>query len=181
MVLTKPYISKETHLKVDGNLLLKNRHYPLNFYSNHPTMRKTGTAILIAANLQFAVTNKLTDADGRYLFVKGEMAGKTYTIANMYAPNLGQASFVRRTLRKLDKFTEGVLILGDDLKFPLYPLVDTRSTKTTWRLNDTLLDEPLRAQIDKHIRQYFEENTTDDLPDMTIWEAHKSVLRGHLI
>ncbi|CAH2282198.1 Hypothetical predicted protein [Pelobates cultripes] len=60
---------------------------------------------------------------------------------------------------------------------PLY-----RPARTSWRLNDSLLlDELLRAQIAKHVHQYFKENTTEGVSDMTLWEAHKSVMMGHLI
>ncbi|CAH2274613.1 Hypothetical predicted protein, partial [Pelobates cultripes] len=53
------------------------------------------------------------------------MARKVYTFATIYTPNSGQASFLRRTLTKLSRFTEGTLILGGDLNVPLDPKMDT--------------------------------------------------------
>ncbi|CAH2220431.1 endonuclease, partial, partial [Pelobates cultripes] len=55
-------------------------------------------------------------------------------------------------------------------------------TRRTRRLNDTLLtDIVLRDQITQTLTSYFAENETDDVSDMTIWEAHKSVKQGKLI
>ncbi|CAH2284691.1 UDP-Gal:beta c beta 1,4- galactosyltransferase, polypeptide 1, gene 1 isoform X1 [Pelobates cultripes] len=54
--------------------------------------------------------------------------------------------------------------------------------KRTWRLNDTLLTEvSLRDQITQTLTNDFTENEMDDVSDMTVWEAHKSVIRGKLI
>ncbi|CAH2306963.1 Hypothetical predicted protein [Pelobates cultripes] len=194
-----------------------------------------------------------------------------YTFATIYTPNTGQASFIRRTLTKLARFTEGILVFGGDFNIPLDPLIDTstgrssiphsairtvhkalrdlrlvdswrarhpddrdyayystihkrysridyvfiqqegltymqradihttpwsdhsaaqvtmtspmfRPTRTAWRLNDSLLmDKILKTQLEEHLQQYFAENNTEEVSDMTIWEAHKSVIRGHLI
>ncbi|CAH2224486.1 Hypothetical predicted protein, partial [Pelobates cultripes] len=81
---------QETHLRPETNKLLKDKTYPTNYYSNHPTARKAGTAILLASHLQFKPIDTLSDAGGRFLFVKGEIAQKVYTFATVYTPNSGQ-------------------------------------------------------------------------------------------
>uniref|UniRef100_A0A8C5QKB6 Reverse transcriptase domain-containing protein n=1 Tax=Leptobrachium leishanense TaxID=445787 RepID=A0A8C5QKB6_9ANUR len=63
------------------------------------------------------------------------------------------------------------------LTSPLY-----RSREHTWRLNTSLLTDPmLRADIDEALKQYFEINTTPEVSPHTIWAAHKATIRGLLI
>ncbi|CAH2311611.1 Hypothetical predicted protein [Pelobates cultripes] len=261
---------QETHFREGAAPTLKNKHYPTNYYGNHPTAKKAGVAILIAARLQFQEQDRLIDHNGRYAFVKGNIAGRCYTFATIYVPN-NQSRFLKNTLKALTDFTEGTLIAGGDFNVTLDPKVDSstghssilqreirtihhtlktlrlvdcwrtlnpldreythystihkrysridflllqqealirlrrasihaatwsdhgqvsmdlespliRPTKTTWRLNDSLLtDLPLRAQVTDTLQTYFTENETRDVSDMTVWEAHKSVLRGKLI
>lgn len=45
-----------------------------------------------------------------------------------------------------------------------------------------MLTDPLTLDpITDAIKTYFRENTTDDVSPLTIWEAHKCVLRGKLM
>lgn len=54
--------------------------------------------------------------------------------------------------------------------------------RNTWRLNEELLDDrDIEKIIKDEIEGYFRENDTPDLPRATLWEAHKSVIRGKLI
>ncbi|CAH2220953.1 Hypothetical predicted protein [Pelobates cultripes] len=262
---------QETHLRDVDNHRLRNKHYHTTFHSNHPTARKAGVSILLNTNLQFTHSETVVDPNGRFLFVKGMISQKTYTLASVYAPNKSQAKFLCRTLLKLAAFTEGILVLGGDFNITLEPLSDSstghssiaqaairrirktlqdlrlvdtwrtlhpddrdytyysplhsrysridyifiqqegltflkkaairptpwadhsessihldsplfRPTQKTWRINESLLlDTPIRTQIAEHLNQYFAENTTEDMSNITLWEAHKSVLRGHLI
>uniref|UniRef100_A0A8C5LSB4 exodeoxyribonuclease III n=1 Tax=Leptobrachium leishanense TaxID=445787 RepID=A0A8C5LSB4_9ANUR len=65
-----------------------------------------------------------------------------------------------------------------DLHSPLF-----RPRERTWRLNTTLLDDPLlKAKFSDHLKQYFQDNLDiEDIPVATVWEAHKAVIRGHFI
>lgn len=54
-----------------------------------------------------------SDASGRFL------------IANLYAPNCQQDTFIKRHLNMLQRFSEGQLIVGSDLNVPLIPTEDT--------------------------------------------------------
>lgn len=52
----------------------------------------------------------------------------------------------------------------------------------TWRINEDLLDDSeTKKTIMEEIANYFAENDTPDLSRATIWEAHKSVIRGKLL
>uniref|UniRef100_A0A8C5Q7A1 Reverse transcriptase domain-containing protein n=3 Tax=Leptobrachium leishanense TaxID=445787 RepID=A0A8C5Q7A1_9ANUR len=65
-----------------------------------------------------------------------------------------------------------------DLTSPL-----CRPRERTWRLNVTLLDDPvLTAEFSAHLTRYVQDNLdTEDVPLATVWEAHKAVIRGHFI
>uniref|UniRef100_A0A8C5PYQ7 Endonuclease/exonuclease/phosphatase domain-containing protein n=1 Tax=Leptobrachium leishanense TaxID=445787 RepID=A0A8C5PYQ7_9ANUR len=63
------------------------------------------------------------------------------------------------------------------LTSPLY-----RPASFSWRLNDSFLaKESLIADSEQVLETYFAENTTPDISDPVIWEAHKCVIRGHYI
>ncbi|CAH2250629.1 Hypothetical predicted protein, partial [Pelobates cultripes] len=262
---------QETHLRVTDTRRLTDRRFPDAFHSTHPTARKAGVAILLANSLHFTQSDMMADGYGKYLFVKGVVAQRTYTFASIYAPNTKQAKFLRATLLKLANFTEGALIMGGDFNAPLDPILDSstghssipqtairtirrtlrnlrlvdawrtlhpgdrdythysalhhrhsridylflqqeglhglldveirptpwsdhsavsmlmdsplyRPVQSTWRLNESLLsDIAIQAQLVEHLNNYFTENDTDDVSALTLWEAHKSVLRGLLI
>lgn len=57
-----------------------------------------------------------------------------------------------------------------------------RSQDTTWHINDTTLTHPSHSlEIEKALTEYFLVNDTADVSDLTVWEAHKTVIRGKLI
>ncbi|CAH2315364.1 Hypothetical predicted protein [Pelobates cultripes] len=205
---------QETHFKEGAAPMLKSKHYPNAACSNHPTARRAGVAILLEAKQQFCEADRLSDANGRYLFLKGDIQDRRYTFARIYVPNNNQAQYIRKSLLKLSSFTEGTLILGGDFHVPLHPLTDLstghsciteaeiaaahwsdhgpvtlkidsprmRPTSWAWRLQDSLLlDLTVREQVSEELNSYFMLNATRDHVATTIWEAHKSVIRGTLM
>ncbi|CAH2274202.1 Hypothetical predicted protein [Pelobates cultripes] len=163
---------QETHFQKGLAPPLRNKHYPTNYFSNHPAAKKAGVAIMIATRVQFRELDKEIDERGRYAFIKGEISDRRYTIATIYAPNRNQA----RRLTRLQKASITAATWSDygQVSIDIDSLF-TRPIKKTWRLNDTLLTD-LRDQITQALTTYFSENETDDVSDMTVWEAHKSVI-----
>ncbi|CAH2254694.1 Hypothetical predicted protein [Pelobates cultripes] len=54
--------------------------------------------------------------------------------------------------------------------------------RSPWRLNEQLLHDPHFVQtLQKDMQAYFEANNTDDISTMTLWMAHKPVIRGLLV
>uniref|UniRef100_A0A8C5LLZ8 Reverse transcriptase domain-containing protein n=1 Tax=Leptobrachium leishanense TaxID=445787 RepID=A0A8C5LLZ8_9ANUR len=53
----------------------------------------------------------------------------------------------------------------------------------TWRMNTHLLDDPgFSAELSCALKHYFEDNVgVGEVPEVTVWEAHKAVMRGLLI
>lgn len=64
-------------------------------------------------------------------------------------------------------------------------LADSRLKRCHWQLNDFLLKNiSTKADLGtalKKLKLYFAENTTPDISSGTLWEAHKSVIRGQCI
>uniref|UniRef100_A0A8C5M9A7 Endonuclease/exonuclease/phosphatase domain-containing protein n=1 Tax=Leptobrachium leishanense TaxID=445787 RepID=A0A8C5M9A7_9ANUR len=57
-----------------------------------------------------------------------------------------------------------------------------RPSERQWRLNISLLSDPgFVTEIDSHLQAYFETNGDTDVPEPTMWEAHKAVVRGLFI
>ena len=56
-----------------------------------------------------------------------------------------------------------------------------RAHDRTWYLPDVLIKHPsYRLPIEKALTEYLEHNTNTEIPFLTLWEAHKPVLRGVL-
>ncbi|CAH2249572.1 Hypothetical predicted protein [Pelobates cultripes] len=116
---------QETHFRGESAPTLKDASFPQGYFADHQTAKKAGVAILFAHTVPFECTNKLADATGRLLFLKGTIAGTTYMLASINVPNARQHRFLRGTLRTLERFQEGLLIVAGDLNVALDPIVDT--------------------------------------------------------
>lgn len=59
---------------------------------------------------------------------------------------------------------------------------ESTSRTKTWRLNSSLLkDTEFTAHIEAWIQDYFRENISPDISQITLWEAHKCVIWGELM
>lgn len=116
---------QETHFRENTFPILKNRYFPIVYNSTNSEAKSRGVSILILAKLPCSLTDVRSDLLGRFLFNKGQIGGIGVTIANLYAPNIQQETFVKKHLTILRKFSEGQLIVGGDLNTPLHPEVDT--------------------------------------------------------
>uniref|UniRef100_A0A8C5M9V7 exodeoxyribonuclease III n=1 Tax=Leptobrachium leishanense TaxID=445787 RepID=A0A8C5M9V7_9ANUR len=57
-----------------------------------------------------------------------------------------------------------------------------RPTIPAWRLNDYLLSDPTVAQdCAQALQTYFNDNVHPDISSLTVWEAHKCVIRGFYV
>ncbi|CAH2301823.1 Hypothetical predicted protein, partial [Pelobates cultripes] len=125
---------QETHFQKGARPKLTNQHYTQGYYSDYHGGKARGTAILFHKRVPFWEGGCLSDDEGRYLFLKGEIAGRQYTFATIYAPN---TRHLKQTLHKHQAFKEGTLILGGDFNVALEPSWDT-STGTSHIPNQQL-------------------------------------------
>uniref|UniRef100_A0A8C5WLI0 Reverse transcriptase domain-containing protein n=1 Tax=Leptobrachium leishanense TaxID=445787 RepID=A0A8C5WLI0_9ANUR len=57
-----------------------------------------------------------------------------------------------------------------------------RPRERTWQLNTSLLSDPVLVEtVGSLLKEYFRDHENSEVPLPTIWEAHKAVVRGHLI
>lgn len=106
--------------------------FPFNqwFQSTSPIRGARGVTIAINRTVPFLLVEVERDLEGRFLCVKGRMQNQCYTFTSIYAPNNGTVDFISKTLKKLEKLREGILILGGDFNLTLDPEMDTSSGKT---------------------------------------------------
>lgn len=83
---------------------------------------------------------------------------------------------------RIKKCQIGVKDISDHAGVYLSLHLDTEVKNTTWRLNTSLLNDPLCKQyIKKKFEEYLEQNDNDEVSPVTVWDAAKAVLRGKLI
>lgn len=73
----------------------------------------------------------MADPEGRFLFIRGKLFNMVCTIANIYSLNKDPDKFLKGTLKKLDAFKEGKLIIACDLNWSIDPILDT-SGSSSW-------------------------------------------------
>lgn len=103
---------QETHFTPQSLPRLPKHLFNQWFISTSPTPKSKGTAIAIHRSCPFQPTDTRIDPLGRYVFLKGSLAGHIYTLASVYAPNVNQLGFLDTMLERLGEFREGFLILG---------------------------------------------------------------------
>ena len=101
--------------------------------------RKTGVAILISDKIDCKI-KKVTRDKGHYIMIKGSLQ-EEITILNLYAPNIGEAQYIRQLLTVIKGETDSNTIIVEYFNTPL-PAMDRSSrqkiSKENTALNDTL-------------------------------------------
>uniref|UniRef100_A0A8C5PEB2 Reverse transcriptase domain-containing protein n=1 Tax=Leptobrachium leishanense TaxID=445787 RepID=A0A8C5PEB2_9ANUR len=152
---TSVALLQETHFRLGSTQALQHPDYPLGYFGSYSEGKSRGVAILISRLIPFEVEDTLTDPSGRYIFVKGRIAGTFYTFASIYLPNTAQHRSLQRILTSLRDFQKGCLYVGGDLNVPLDPRVDT-STRVSGVPQSTI----------RHIRR-----TLDSLRLVDSWKS----------
>ena len=62
--------------------------------------KKDGVAILISDELDFKPKTATRDKEGHYIMIKGSIQQEDLTIVNIYAPNMGAASYISQLITK---------------------------------------------------------------------------------
>lgn len=88
-------------------------HFP-QFYLANAEDKTRGVAILFAKDCQFKVSKTLSDPEGRFLLVKGQIVDQTFSLISYYTPNKGQSVFFTSLFQTLGPLLEGTVILGGD-------------------------------------------------------------------
>lgn len=121
---------QETHFTPQSLPKLPTHLFNQWFTSTSPTAKSKGTAIAIHKNHPFQPLENKINLQGRYVFLKGNIAGQKYTFATLYAPNTDQLTFIDSTLTLLADFREGLLILRGVFSISPDPLLDTSHVRS---------------------------------------------------
>ena len=110
---------QETHLTDAEHAKLTRQWQGQIFYSSF-TSQSRGVATLIGKNVPLQVDNIERDKQGRYLILKGSIAGESITLVNVYGPNYDCPQFFQ-SLFFTFTCPPRELIIGGDLNLVLDP------------------------------------------------------------
>lgn len=122
---------QETHFKSHKIPRLTDSYFTEAHHATNDKTKSKGVSILISREAPFELTDKLTDPNGRFIFLKGKYNNCPITLANVYFPNTSHLPFCRELIKELESFSSGCLTLGGDFNLPINPLADTSTGKRT--------------------------------------------------
>ena len=93
-------------------------------FCNPGTSKSKGVITLVSKHIQLKCLNQIKDNTGRILIVLAEIYGVVVSLANIYAPNLDDASFFLELETKLHMAGDYDIIIGGDFNLLLDPLLD---------------------------------------------------------
>lgn len=93
------------------------------FLANAPD-KTHGVAICVAKSLAYSLSQTITDPEGRYIMVKGDLEGTIVTLLSYYALNRDQLSFFQDQLQQLSHLFEGMLLNVEDYNITLDSSLD---------------------------------------------------------
>ncbi|OCT79596.1 hypothetical protein XELAEV_18026406mg [Xenopus laevis] len=106
------------------------------YLNNNPVKKAAGVMILLHDDLPFEYIDSLSDTEGRYITIKGKLAGQLCTIANVYVPNSGQIMYIKNFLKVLEEFSVGRLIVGGDFNLIVNSSADKTNAKCRFSYKD---------------------------------------------
>uniref|UniRef100_A0A671TVT9 Reverse transcriptase domain-containing protein n=1 Tax=Sparus aurata TaxID=8175 RepID=A0A671TVT9_SPAAU len=120
---------QETHLDFKEHEKLKRMGFTSVFSSSYKAGRRRGVAILLSGKLHFEKILEISDREGRFILVRGNIEGDPVTLLNVYAPPGSDIHFFKRVVDMITSETVGLLICGGDLNIHLQPKLDTSNGK----------------------------------------------------
>ena len=101
---------------------------------DHRESNARGVAIAAKKGLSIKVKKIVCSQEGRWLILDATINGKTFTIANVYAPNTDNRMFFQNCVNNLNTEAEHKIIAGD-LNVVLNEELDYKSRSTQGRHN----------------------------------------------
>lgn len=90
---------QETHLKNQHHNRLRCKLVGHIFHSKF-NVKSRGTAIIIKRAVPFTASTIISDPQGRYIIVTGNLYNYPVTLANIYAPNVDDEQFIQSFFSK---------------------------------------------------------------------------------
>ena len=118
---------QETHL-CNANVATLKRSWVGQVYHSKFNAKARGTAILINKNISFHSQEVISDPNGRYVIVVGQLFANPVILVNLYAPNCDDCNFFEKLFLTIPKIDNGYLIIGGDFNLVLDVTLDRSST-----------------------------------------------------
>lgn len=119
---------QETHLRPEDHLRIRKGWVGQLYHSSFQS-KSRGVAILIHKSVPFSVAEVISDPNGRFIFLRGQINGVRLILANIYGPNWDDEAFFKKVLFPLLDLYSNQLILGGDFNCCLDPLLDRSSSR----------------------------------------------------
>lgn len=119
---------QETHFKNDSHSKLRARWIGQSFHSSFASKAR-GTAVLIRKGVPFKHRATITDKEGRFIIVAGEIFSTPITLVNIYGPNFDDPRFFQNVFSKIPDISSTNLIIGGDFNCVLDPYLDRSSAQ----------------------------------------------------
>lgn len=119
---------QETHFLASKTPSFKDASFPFSYNTPSPDTKSKVISMLIHRSVPRTLEAGWSDHSGRMLFLKGTIGTQKCTLAKVYSPNQGQISFLEGALEHLDRFAEGILLIGGDFNTVLNPSIDASSS-----------------------------------------------------
>lgn len=119
---------QETHLKRYAHVRLRCKWIGQIYHSNF-SAKSRGTAILIRKGVPFKHNQTISDKEGRYVIVVGEVFSVPRTLVNVYGPNCDKPEFFKKLFDLIPDISDTNLIIGGDFNCVLDPYLDKSSSK----------------------------------------------------
>lgn len=120
---------QETHMVTADHNKLRKSWVGQVYHSNFNT-RARGTAIIFHKNIQFTLTESISDPQGRFIILTGLLYYIPVILACVYAPNWDDVSFVNKLISALPSMNSHHLILGGDMNCVMDPVLDRSSSRS---------------------------------------------------
>lgn len=119
---------QETHLRSVDHFRLKRDWVGQVFHSIFHS-KSRGCAILVHKSVPFVASDTIVDHKGRYIIVSGTLFSTPLTLANVYAPNYDDPTFISSFLSCIPNMHSHPLILAGDFNCVMSPVLDRSSKK----------------------------------------------------
>uniref|UniRef100_A0A8C4SC52 Reverse transcriptase domain-containing protein n=1 Tax=Erpetoichthys calabaricus TaxID=27687 RepID=A0A8C4SC52_ERPCA len=144
---------QETHLLTKDQFRLQKDWTGQMFHSSF--IKKTrGVGILIHRTVPFVASEVVSDPEGRYVMVMGNLYNSKMILINVYAPNVDDKEFMQNLFASIPNVNTHKIIMAGDFNCVLNPLLDRTpvtggTTSNTAKiitqfLNDHNLSDPWR-------------------------------------
>lgn len=122
---------QETHLSQVEHNKLNRSGFKHVFSSSYKSGHKRGVAILISKQINYEPISTITDKEGRYVMITGNVEGSLVTLLNVYAPPGSDWSFYKHIFDLMATNSQGITICGGDFNVRLNPRLDSSGSGST--------------------------------------------------